>query len=74
MQRIRKMISSVTGILEFIMLLIHFFILAALFFLTYEEIKTIMQPRISANYYTPLHMGAATMAEMVFDNYYFFCE
>ncbi|XP_012540266.1 S-adenosylmethionine mitochondrial carrier protein homolog [Monomorium pharaonis] len=38
---------------------------AALFFLTYEEIKTIMQPRISADYYTPLHMGAATVGEMV---------
>ncbi|XP_011172755.1 S-adenosylmethionine mitochondrial carrier protein homolog isoform X2 [Solenopsis invicta] len=38
---------------------------AALFFLTYEEIKTIMQPRISPNYSTALHMGAATVAEMV---------
>ncbi|XP_025989626.1 S-adenosylmethionine mitochondrial carrier protein homolog isoform X3 [Solenopsis invicta] len=38
---------------------------SALFFLTYEEIKTIMQPRISPNYSTALHMGAATVAEMV---------
>ncbi|CAL1679288.1 unnamed protein product [Lasius platythorax] len=38
---------------------------AALFFLTYEEIKTIMQPKISAKYYTVLHMGAATLGEMV---------
>jgi len=42
-----------------------FLISAALFFLTYEEIKTVIQPRISADYYTPLHMGAAAMAEMV---------
>ncbi|GAB1867078.1 S-adenosylmethionine mitochondrial carrier protein homolog [Camponotus japonicus] len=38
---------------------------AALFFLTYEEIKTIMQPKISAKYYTIVHMGAATLGEMV---------
>ncbi|XP_011881414.1 PREDICTED: S-adenosylmethionine mitochondrial carrier protein homolog, partial [Vollenhovia emeryi] len=38
---------------------------AALFFLTYEEIKTVVRPRISADYYTPLHMGAAATAEMV---------
>lgn len=38
---------------------------AALFFLTYEEMKTVIQPRISADYYTPFHMGAAAMAEMV---------
>ncbi|KYN00726.1 hypothetical protein ALC62_08408 [Cyphomyrmex costatus] len=38
---------------------------AALFFLTYEEIKTIVKPRISINYYTPLHMGAAAISEMV---------
>lgn len=42
-----------------------FYIPAALFFLTYEEIKAVMKPRISANYYTPLHMGAAAVAEMV---------
>lgn len=40
-------------------------ILAALFFLTYEEIKTIMQPKVSTKYYTVLHMGAATLGEMV---------
>ncbi|XP_011638941.1 S-adenosylmethionine mitochondrial carrier protein homolog [Pogonomyrmex barbatus] len=38
---------------------------AALFFLTYEETKAIMQPRISTNYTPLLHMGAAVMAEMV---------
>ncbi|XP_012217180.1 S-adenosylmethionine mitochondrial carrier protein homolog isoform X2 [Linepithema humile] len=38
---------------------------AALFFLTYEEIKIIMQPKISVKYCTVLHMGAATFAEMV---------
>ncbi|KAL6261191.1 hypothetical protein P5V15_008715 [Pogonomyrmex californicus] len=38
---------------------------AALFFLTYEETKAIMQPRISTNYTLLLHMGAAVMAEMV---------
>ncbi|XP_018310506.1 S-adenosylmethionine mitochondrial carrier protein homolog [Mycetomoellerius zeteki] len=38
---------------------------AALFFLTYEEIKTILEPRISMDYYTPLHMGAAAISEMV---------
>lgn len=42
-----------------------FLISAALFFLTYEEIKTVMQPRISADYYISLHMGAAVIAEMV---------
>ncbi|XP_014467654.1 PREDICTED: S-adenosylmethionine mitochondrial carrier protein homolog [Dinoponera quadriceps] len=38
---------------------------AALFFLTYEEIKTLMQPRISKKYRTSLHIGAAASAEMV---------
>lgn len=38
---------------------------AALFFLTYEEIKTIIQPKISEKYCTVLHMGAATLGEMV---------
>ncbi|EFN83348.1 S-adenosylmethionine mitochondrial carrier protein, partial [Harpegnathos saltator] len=38
---------------------------AALFFLTYEEIKTVMQLRISKQYHILLHMGAATSAEMV---------
>lgn len=38
---------------------------AALFFLTYEEIKTVMQSRISMDYCTPLHMGAAAMGEIV---------
>ncbi|XP_072761960.1 S-adenosylmethionine mitochondrial carrier protein homolog isoform X2 [Anoplolepis gracilipes] len=38
---------------------------AALFFLTYEEIKTITQPKISAKYHTIVHMGAATLGEMV---------
>lgn len=42
-----------------------FYIPAALFFLTYEEIKTILEPRISMDYYTPLHMGAAAISEMV---------
>ncbi|KAL0100413.1 hypothetical protein PUN28_019633 [Cardiocondyla obscurior] len=38
---------------------------AALFFVTYEEIKTVIKPRISEDYYTPLHMGAAVIAEMI---------
>jgi len=38
---------------------------AALFFLTYDEIKTIMKPRISADHHFLLHMGAASMAEMI---------
>lgn len=62
------MIFPVSRIFKFIIILYvinTFLILAALFFLTYEEIKTVMQPRISAEYYTPLHMGAAAVAEMV---------
>ncbi|XP_011349549.1 S-adenosylmethionine mitochondrial carrier protein homolog isoform X2 [Ooceraea biroi] len=38
---------------------------AALFFLTYEEIKTVIQPKISTKYCTVVHMGAASLAEMV---------
>ncbi|KAH0945272.1 hypothetical protein HN011_004725 [Eciton burchellii] len=38
---------------------------AALFFLTYEEIKIIIQPKVSQKYYTVVNMGAATLAEMV---------
>lgn len=38
---------------------------AALFFLTYDEIKALMQPKISAKYHTALHMGAAMLGEMV---------
>lgn len=41
------------------------YISAALFFLTYDEIKITIQPKISEKYHTLLHMGAATLAEMV---------
>jgi hypothetical protein len=48
-----------------------FYILAALFFLTYEEIKIIIQPKVSQKYYTVVNMGAATLAEMVL--YFKYC-
>lgn len=42
-----------------------FILLAALFFVTYEEVKAAMQPHVPAHYHTAIHMGAATLAEMV---------
>lgn len=42
-----------------------FTLLAALFFVTYDEVKAAMQPHVPAHYHTAIHMGAATLAEMV---------
>lgn len=38
---------------------------AALFFVTYESIKLILHPAVSENYISFVHMGAASIAEMV---------
>lgn len=49
-----------------------FRILAALFFLTYEEIKAVIQPKVSGKYHIVVHMGAATIGEMVYYFSYWF--
>ncbi|XP_043250506.1 S-adenosylmethionine mitochondrial carrier protein-like [Colletes gigas] len=38
---------------------------ASLFFVTYEGIKTVVQCKVSEKYHSLLHMGAASLAEMV---------
>lgn len=38
---------------------------ASLFFVTYEGIKTVARCRVPEKYHAALHMGAASLAEMV---------
>ncbi|XP_015608516.1 S-adenosylmethionine mitochondrial carrier protein homolog isoform X2 [Cephus cinctus] len=38
---------------------------AALFFMTYDSVKAMLQPRISEKYHSFIHMGAASLAELV---------
>lgn len=38
---------------------------AAVFFITYEGIKDVLQPRVPQRYYAVVHMGAAIMSEVV---------
>lgn len=42
------------------------FVTAALFFVTYESIKVHTQPLVSKKYHSLIHMGAASLSEMVF--------